>query len=405
MFLLLFFFDFLGFFLRSTMHLNLPPTGVIAYLMVVPLLFLITLGLQKKGTTRKTWIMLGLFQILLILCLISTAASNNSGWLDYYNILLYLVYFTIGYYLYYFYNVDNNETDKITRFICNVTILIPFLLFIFIISNTQSGTYILDFAGEEVNYLRLAEGFAFLSFSAIVLAKKPSTVFAIITVSIISLFLINSRSALIVYIIAVVLLHIYMKGLKSILIIFVIVLLVREIISHIPEVMAGIEESRVGRLFFKTEADTSLEGRNELLEYGLGVISRNPITGEHNGHLKLGEGMYVHNILSYWTQFGFFAFFVLCVLLIISLKNIYENLKTSDKSDRVQRFAFMYLVYCIIGVIVSKAYVYNNIYLAVGLAAAATAGKTMAGRYLDHYIPQDTTRTGSNKPQQVDTKT
>jgi hypothetical protein len=385
-FLLLYFFDFLGYFIRSTLHLNLPPTGVIAYMLTVPLLLLTLIDLQKQGVAKKVWVLYSLFLIFIILCLVSAAASNNSEFLDYYYVILYLVYFSVGYYLYYLYSIDYKETDKLTRLIYKLTIILPFILFFFIVTNTASGAYVLDFSGEHVNYLRLAEAYVLISIIAMVLAKKQITMYVIITVSIISLFLINSRSALLGYIIAIVLLQIYSKGLKPILGLSIFVLILSEIMSYLPEVMKGVEESRIGRLIYSTDTDTSLSVREEVMALGMEIIYHNPITGEHNGHLKYGEGAYMHNILSYWAQYGFFAFSALCLLLILTVKNSYVNVKTAVQHDRISKIAFIYLAYCTFGVIASKAYVYNEIYLAIGLTISIIVNeKKGAGRY--RYIP------------------
>lgn len=68
--------------------------------------------------------------------------------------------------------------------------------------------------------------------------------------------------------------------------------------------------------------DQSFVERQYLLDHALNIINNNIITGSYGYYMK---GMYAHNILSVWADFGFFGFVLFSICLIMPLIGSLES--------------------------------------------------------------------------------
>jgi hypothetical protein len=108
---------------------------------------------------------------------------------------------------------------------------------------------------------------------------------------------------------------------------------------------------------------TSLTSRNELMDIGLLNISNNPFLGqvlwqyEYFSH----TGKYIHNAMSYWSQYGFVAFIFVCMMAIWS-----SNIILFSSCSRLQMLGIPLFSF-LIEIIVSRAFVYPYVWLLFGL--------------------------------------
>lgn len=94
------------------------------------------------------------------------------------------------------------------------------------------------------------------------------------------------------------------------------------------------KDNRMLSLLTDKEEDISYNGRKMHLELGVEDINVNPIWGkfmvEYSRSTRAGG--YIHNIMSYWQEYGIIPFFCLLILVIIYLlKSIYYLIKSDDK--------------------------------------------------------------------------
>ncbi|KAF9658587.1 hypothetical protein HER15_06550 [Tenacibaculum mesophilum] len=80
--------------------------------------------------------------------------------------------------------------------------------------------------------------------------------------------------------------------------------------------------------FIITGSDKSLSSRDEMLDNGMIALSENWFFGDFLGEVRDNygnTGAYMHNMLSFWRQFGFIPFITLVVLLLKTLLKIYKE--------------------------------------------------------------------------------
>ena len=105
------------------------------------------------------------------------------------------------------------------------------------------------------------------------------------------------------------------------------------------------------------------------IESGISDIMINPILGRFGGQIdEFGFiGFYMHNILSYWRQFGLLVFFIFCILLFLFPLRINRVITFSTKGEK-DLFQFLFL-FTALNMLTSKAFEWYFVWLFVGLAA------------------------------------
>ena len=118
--------------------------------------------------------------------------------------------------------------------------------------------------------------------------------------------------------------------------------------------------------------------RQRMLTFTLGWtgITQSPFWGDYAGHIRDFDnpGMYMHNALSVWQQFGIISFLLYVFLsvrafLVSGVKVVLQN----AKEDRAWRLVLLVSVYALSLVIVSKAIYWPVPAFAWGLYAARVA--------------------------------
>jgi len=126
------------------------------------------------------------------------------------------------------------------------------------------------------------------------------------------------------------------------------------------------------RIFFGEGllSDSSAVWRLIQFETGLSALKDQIILGDMNFTVKrfASVGFYMHNILSYWQQYGFIVFVVLLFVFYSVIRLMYNDYDIIlSKPQSIQSFRFYLMLYCFIAVLISMSYTFKLIWFAVGL--------------------------------------
>lgn len=189
--------------------------------------------------------------------------------------------------------------------------------------------------------------------------------FSISIIIIIFLFIGGSRTTFVFFLLSFLL----VLGLKirNILIFGLIsfLLLNKNFIEYISNI-ESLEDYRVVKLLSYSE-DASFIARNQLFVSGLYDITDNPFFGKFGGQLTSGItddstvnrwGGYIHNILSYYRQFGLISFCLIIYLLYYSAKRLI-------KIDK----AFLPIIFFLLtSIFFSRSYTFPYIFIIFGIS-------------------------------------
>jgi O-antigen ligase len=216
---------------------------------------------------------------------------------------------------------------------------------------------------EPFNYLRTASGLFYLSLLGLVVSDDKKLIVVIYIVTAFALFYVNSRAYFYLWIsapflYAVLATQLSLRYVSYVLILGAAVYITIELIEYLSP------SNRVFRLFLDTEHDTSLDYRSYLFQRGWEQIKDSPVFGNYNGFLEYGgKGDYIHNILSYWHQFGFLPFATLVVMIGIAARNIFIR-----KNMSVSLFVKLSFVLTVMGLLLSHSYQQHAIFFVLGLS-------------------------------------
>ena len=249
-----------------------------------------------------------------------------------------------------------------------------FISSIFILINTNYTYWSLNFSemqnpSDRSFTLAMSDCYAILSLSLYFYFRKLSKLSFLLYVfiSILCLFFISSRTALIAFTLAITFSEILsIKSKPSNIIIFIICFFGLSLIYFYLQYTATGYSSR---LFSISEEDTSISGRRNMLNIGLNAISNNIFIGDFAGQVKIaGDGLgarwggYMHNILSFFRQGGVIVFALVVIILINSFTTLYQIVKRNLLSS-----LFGVILYIIVVSLFSRSYVYPWIFLLAGI--------------------------------------
>jgi len=151
---------------------------------------------------------------------------------------------------------------------------------------------------------------------------------------------------------------------------------------------AELEEKnpRMVGIFTEYEEDTSIDAREDLGQLGWNDISNNPIFGRFGGQRNVGTWHdYMHNILSYWRQFGLVPF---AMLLFLHLAFAYfSHARRSQHSNTNYAIPFLLGIFLIVESAISRSFAFSYIHLFFGVLISFHAWHTHGENY---YIAKTT---------------
>lgn len=218
--------------------------------------------------------------------------------------------------------------------------------------------------GGTVNYLLIGDMLVFtylLYFASVVSADSSKARYYVLWLLIfVALFVNNSRSSLFFFAACFFLAHLIVSLTslavrRNTIVLFVAALCLFVILGafYWREFEYFFQGSRVLSLFFDAGGDGSLQSRSRILEEGIGRISRNYFLGDIAGQVKHAYaiaplGSYIHNILSFWEQFGLLVFLLYIGAWAFLLTEIFRDAPKNRLMGMVLFFGFLYAIFSMV---------------------------------------------------------
>lgn len=296
-----------------------------------------------------------IFIFLLLFSLFLTISSEYYNYLDLINFLRFLGYFSVG--CLFFDVIKKNEFNKI--------------FYIILFSICVSFTFFFDFS--QGNYLYYADSIVALSFLIISIFKDNKLICLLVFLAtIISLYFINSRSSIIFFFISFIIVFFYINGFKkTFIIISPLLISISSFLVYLNNNLDNYQGHRLLRLIFDRESDTSLSARLIVNEFGKETFLKNSFTGDFGAYRPIyGDGLYAHNFYSFLAEFGIIGLIFLFYIIAIFLFSIYFIFNNRLSIRRENVFLLMCLIYSMLGLFLSKSYVWLFLYFTIGLAVS-----------------------------------
>ena len=298
------------------------------------------------------------FVSLILMMFFLSCFSRFYSYLDGIYFLKFLGYFFAGYsfFKYFIFSKGNNK-------------LIILFIYICCLFSTLNFNY------NEGNYLYYSECivvFSFFIISAISKNNLTSYVGSILIffLSLTSLYFINSRSAILFFSLSFLFFSFLFYGFKrSLFLITPLFSLIIVYLFYLNSTLDNYSDHRLLRLLFDRESDTSLSARELVNQFGKETFMKNWFTGDFGLYRGVfGEGLYAHNFYSFLAEFGIIGLlFLVFVFFVFSIGfwNIFKS-----NYQRIEIFLLLCLIYTLLGLILSKSYIWLFLYFTVGMTVS-----------------------------------
>ena len=246
-------------------------------------------------------------------------------------------------------------------------------------ANIGAGSLFLDLddaaEGMAGLYLFLGDSYAIWALLAVLCARGFPLKLALIAVSLLSLFILTSRTSLYAFIVA----EVCVLGVilareprllfhRLLLILFVLVGGAILLLS-----VVGVDEILQGRMFrlFSEGQDDSWSFRQWQLDMGIEHIKESPIFGNYGSQvLLLGRmGDYIHSYLEVWRQFGIVPFLWIVFLAGAALLMAYRS-AAREGTDR-DLFVLSIAIFTCLEISTARSWGNSYIFIAIGMCSGA----------------------------------
>jgi len=136
--------------------------------------------------------------------------------------------------------------------------------------------------------------------------------------------------------------------------------------------LGGAEDEKVSRMLFASEEMQAGSFFKRLEQFDIGVSSLSDQMAIGNINFPIEQfgslGSYMHNILSYWQQYGVFVFLSFLAIVYLMIRRVhrdYKYLQVCASSSAEARV--MIAAYAILAVLFSRSYTFYWMWFAVGL--------------------------------------
>ena len=313
---------------------------------------------DRKGF-RLLFLILFIFIYILMVVFFNSSFWSFEVTQDNLAAIVYMVFaFIVGFYL--------SRLDRYSKYILGFYWGVS----MFWLLHVDYSVFLIDFSRfktpeAEAIYLKIGEGYAILAILGIYVSRSKKYLPAIISLlSIPILFFINSRASLFIYIMVLMFPFFTLSNWYRYSLIFSFVVVCFLILSYVN--IDFILDSRVLRLIFNTEEDTSLQLRNDFMDRELLHLWKNWFWGDYSNYiLREGEGGSIHNYLAFWAQYGFMPFLCMCMLFVCFMVfNIRQWLKYHSQYI----FNIMLFSFALIAAWTAKSYSYQLIWVVLGMS-------------------------------------
>ena len=285
--------------------------------------------MRFKLTLTVNWIdslsIIFLLNVLLILYL----NSNNYGLIDASgsSYITYVLTVTIQALIFYiigrFFLSDSLQYDKL--YICSY---IGICFFIIMNSSLEPLGLKVDQLNVQGVHLSFSSMFAIFSIITFSVTKGQLNKIAVFFSAILILLFLHSRAALIIFIASFILR--YRFNSSFLVICLLVVLFATPFLIYLGSGIAI--DARWVEFFRDPFSDSSYLSRTVQFVEGFKDIATHPISGKFGGQIdSFGFiGYYMHNILSYWRQFGLLAFLLLLIFTLYLPFKLESKLKSAS---------------------------------------------------------------------------
>jgi hypothetical protein len=227
----------------------------------------------------------------------------------------------------------------------------------------------LFFELEEGNgvYLFLGDTFAIVSILLISFIKSKSLRFLVGIIALVTLFAISSRSSM--YIFLVVLFIMMIKENKFLHNIFFVLIFFLLFYLSISYFEINVVNNRMLNVISNVALDQSAIARNYLLEKGMRDISDYWFIGNYGSQYynQNSFGSYIHNIFSFYRQYGLTVFIFILVIFLFISKYYYFWIKNKYVTNI--NYIFYISAFCFLEILLTRSYNTLHFWFAVGLFA------------------------------------
>lgn len=259
-------------------------------------------------------------------------------------------------------------------------IIVGFILLVInVLVNVDKTTMTLnlktDIKEKEGIYLMLGDTFGLWALLACVVVTHRLGRATLVVISLICIAFLNSRTSLYAFITAIPFVYRLRFGRTAV----VIVIILAGLLSFAP--LLETQDGLIGRMFGSVISgeDSSLNSRMIQFDVGITSLADHWFLGDYGGQIRdFGDfGAYLHNILSYWSQFGLIPFLLIISLWVKATLRAKSCIASDEAwADPDQRFFVAALVFFVVEVFASRSYVYFMAWLALGMSAAPIFNKT-----------------------------
>ena len=195
-------------------------------------------------------------------------------------------------------------------------------------------------------------------------ARLPVVLMAFVT-----LFLMSGRTSFAAFLLAFLVMSLQGRALRNFSMIVVAVLLIGVSVRlGLESGFIDTENKAVRQMVFMDglEGDNSFVGRRELLLGGLKDLPAQFLFGDFTLTVeRFGKfGTYIHNLLSAWQMYGFFALSAIVAALVVCVVRARAAMRRDPSPATV--FGTFMLVYVIIGAIVAKSALWSPLWFVLG---------------------------------------
>lgn len=227
-----------------------------------------------------------------------------------------------------------------------------------------------------MNYLIIADSFAIFSLLIIAMTNKITNKVLLFALSTFCLSALYSRTSFVFFLITMLIYFTYLffnrkNQKRSLLPYFLLILFI--IIALFLIINSQSTENRVIHTLLNIENDGSLNVRNDIAYLWFKDIGSFWLSGSFLYEaIKYGEGLYIHNLLSFWSAYGLIPF-LLFIFIIVQI--FLKILKLLKKESNVVSFLFLIMIFMTLSIIFSRAYTYIFIWFLIAAGANINLNK------------------------------
>lgn len=225
-----------------------------------------------------------------------------------------------------------------------------------------------DALGRDVNHLVVAPNALALIFIAVAYSAGWAR-FSVYVLGAVLLFVVGSRTALFFGLLVAMLVPVLVgKARTGFFVLFGFFVFVCGVYFF----RDAFDQDVAERMFFGEGVSDDLSSASRLIQFQIGfeALLDQILIGDMNFVVRYfgGVGFYMHNVLSFWQEYGFFVFSIVCVLLVFLIDEILRDLRFL----KVSRFGVIeyrvYLgAYVVVASLLSMSYTFKMLWFAIGM--------------------------------------